>query len=93
MVSEDITRRRDEYLRVMRAHGTKSPQEIVASVAETQGELLALFSSVPESQALRKPAPEEWCLHELALHAVFTERLIAKLVHHVARGGMPPRRI
>ena len=90
MVSEDIQRRRDEYMEVMREHGRKAPAEIVRSVAETQSALLALFSSVAEPQAARKPAPDEWCLHELALHAVFTERLIAKLVHHLARGSMPP---
>lgn len=90
MVSEDIQRRRDEYMEVMREHGRKAPADIVRSVAETQSALLELFSSVAEPQELRKPAPDAWCLHELALHAVFTERLIAKLIHHLARSVMPP---
>lgn len=74
----------------MRAHGAKSRTEIVETVGETQRELLALFSSVPEARALRKPAPDEWCLRELALHAAFAERLVGKLVHHVARSSIPP---
>ena len=90
MVSEDIQRRRDEYMEVMREHGRKAPADIVTSVAETQCALLELFGSVAEAQAIRRPAPDQWSLHELALHAVFTERLIAKLIHHWARGGMPP---
>ena len=90
MVSEEIASRRDEYLEVIREHGRKSPDEIVDSVAETQSSLFSLFSSVPDFQALRKPASDEWSLHELALHAVFTERLIGKLIHYMGRGGMPP---
>ena len=90
MVSEDIERRREEFLLIMREHGKKSPAEIVASVSETQAALLEVFSSVPEAQAVRRPAPDESCLQELAEHAVFTERLIGKLVHYVARSSMPP---
>ncbi len=89
MVSEDIQARRDEYLAIMHAHGTKSPEAIVASVRETQATLLAIYRSVQEDIAQLKPAPEEWSLRELAIHTVFTERLIAKLIHHIARSSAP----
>ena len=89
MVSEDIIANRDRYVAIMTEHRTMSPQAIIESVRETQGELLGIYSSVSEERAQRKPAPDEWSLHELALHTVFTERLIAKLVHHIARSSTP----
>jgi hypothetical protein len=89
MVSEDIQAAREEYLAIMHDHGTKSPDAIIESVRETQDQLLAIFSSVSEERATRKPAPDEWSLFELAQHAVFTEQLIAKLVHHMARSSTP----
>jgi len=90
MVSEDIIQRKDEYLQVMAEHGAMSPEEIVASVQTTQECMIDVFGRASEAQALHKPAPDEWCLRELALHAVFTERLIAKIIHHGARGAIPP---
>jgi len=91
VVSQDIQDSRDAYMKLMRGHREKSPSEIIASVSETQRELLAILISVDEPQALVQPAPDEWSLRDLALHAVFTERLIGKLIHHAARGGVPPR--
>jgi len=90
MVSEDIQARRDEYMGIMHDHGTKSPEAIIESVSETQKHLLALYRSVPDDVAQRKPAPDEWSMRELAIHSVFTERLIAKLIHHIARSSVPP---
>jgi DinB family protein len=89
MVSEDIAGRREEYIQVIRDHGSKSRTDIVKSIAMMQNELFTLLSAVPEALAARKPAPDEWCLRELALHALVAERLIGKLVHHLARGEMP----
>ena len=74
----------------MHDHDTKSREQIIESVRETQAELLGIFSGTSAARAARKPADDEWSLHELALHAVFTERLIAKLIHHAARGTNPP---
>lgn len=90
MVSADIQARRDEYLAIMHAHGTKSPEAIVTSVRKTQADLLATYRSVPDERAGRKPGADEWSLHELAVHTVFTERLVAKLIHHAARSTIPP---
>lgn len=90
MVSQDIEQRREQYLLMMHDHGTKSREQIIESVRETQAELLGIFSGTSAARAARKPADDEWSLHELALHAVFTERLIAKLIHHAARGANPP---
>jgi hypothetical protein len=90
MVSEDIQAKRDEYMGIMHDHGTKSPEAIIESVRETQANLLSLYRSVPDDVAQRKPAPDEWSMRELAIHAVFTERLIAKLIHHIARSSTPP---
>ena len=90
MVSEDIQQRRDEYLQIMHDHGAMPTAQIVESVRASQAQFLAILTAVPEDQALRKPAPEEWSLRELAQHAAFTERLIAKLIHHSARGEAPP---
>jgi hypothetical protein len=91
MVSDDITERRDEYIALIRATGRMAPTEVVAAVSETQGELLSLLRAVGEERAARSPAAGEWCLRELAAHAAFTERLVAKLVHCMARGEMPTR--
>ena len=89
MVSEDIQQRREEYMQMMHEHGSKSREQIIDSVSETQEKLFDIFSSAPDEQASRKPADDEWSLHELAQHAVFTERLIAKLIYHSARGSAP----
>jgi hypothetical protein len=89
MVSQDIIEARDRYMALMQDHGTMHPDAIVESLRETQDELLGIFRSVSEKQASVKPAPGDWSMHDLALHAAFTERLIAKLVHHIARGGTP----
>ncbi|MFI5242887.1 MAG: DinB family protein [Gemmatimonadales bacterium] len=90
MVSQDIQDRREAYLEIMHAHGTKSPAEISASIRETQSQLLDVLNGWSDADALWKPAPAEWCIRDLALHAMFTERLVAKLVHYTARGAFPP---
>jgi hypothetical protein len=89
MVSQDIVDAREQYVALMQEHSSMRPDAIVESLRETQDELLAIFRSVSDKQASVKPAPDEWSMHELALHAAFTERLIAKLVHHISRGGTP----
>jgi hypothetical protein len=89
LISEDIQANRERYLGIMHTHATMSPHDIVESLRETQDELLSIYRSVPEDRAMREPAPGEWSLHQLAIHAVFTERLIAKLIHHTARGEIP----
>jgi hypothetical protein len=90
VVSDEIQARKDHYLAIMHDHGTKSPAELVASVRETQTALLAAFSAVPESRVAQRPAPDEWSVQELAEHAVFTERLIGKIIHHASRSSVPP---
>jgi hypothetical protein len=89
MVSQQIQDRKEEYMQVMRDHAAMSPDEIVASVSATQHQLMEIFRSAGDAQAASKPAPGEWSLHELAAHAAFTERLIAKLVHLIARSSLP----
>ena len=89
MISDDIIRQRDAYMDIMHTMGATPPQQIVDAVAETQRRLIEIFESAPEAQAIRTPAPDEWSLRDLALHAAFTERLIAKLIHHTARGTTP----
>lgn len=90
LISEDIQGNRDRYMAIMHDHGTKSPEAIIESVRETQEELFGIYSSVAEERAQHKPAPDEWSMHELAVHTVFTERLIAKLIHHASRSTIPP---
>jgi hypothetical protein len=90
MVSEDIQRRREEFMQIMQAHGAMAHEDILSSVRETQRELFAIFRSCDEQRAARKPADDEWAVRGLALHALFTEQLIAKLVHHLSRGATPP---
>ena len=89
MVSQDIQDNRERYMEIMRAHGLMRPDEIVASVEETQSELLSVFETATEEVALRRPAEDEWGMRDLVAHAVFTERLIAKIIHHGARGEVP----
>jgi hypothetical protein len=89
LISDDIQANRERYLAIMHEHGTMQPDSIIESLRETQDELLSIFRSATEEQSRTKPAPGEWSLHELAVHAVFTERLIAKLIHHAARGTVP----
>jgi hypothetical protein len=93
LVSADIQARRDEYLALMHDHGAKGRDEIIESVRATQEELLAIFSSCNEARAAKPPAEGEWSMRDLALHAVFTERLIAKLIEHLSRGTMPPAEV
>lgn len=90
MVSQDIQDARERYLAIMHGHGAMAPAEILVSVGETQRELLAIFASATEDDASRQPAAGEWGLRDLALHTAFTERLIAKLIHHLARGETVP---
>ena len=89
MVSDEIQANRERYLQIMQRHATMTGDAIVDSVRETQDELLAIYDAVDDEVARRKPAADEWSVHELALHTVFTERLIAKLIHYTARGSMP----
>lgn len=89
LISEDIQANRERYLGIMHDHGTKSPDDIINSVQQTQADLLALFRSVPDDVAQKKPAADEWSMRELAIHGVFTERLIAKIIHHASRGEIP----
>lgn len=90
LVSDEIKARRDEYLQLMHDHGLKTRDEIAASVQQSQAELHKIFSSCSEDRASRSPAEGEWSMRELARHAVFTEQLIGKLVHHLSRGTTPP---
>jgi hypothetical protein len=89
LISDDIQANRERYLAIMHEHGTMQPDAIIESLRETQDELISIFRTATEEQSHIKPAPDEWNLHELAVHAVFTERLIAKLIHHAARGTVP----
>lgn len=89
-ISADIRELRERYMQWMRDHGAMSREEIIVSVSETQATLLATFSRATDEAALRKPGEDEWCLRELAQHALFTERLIAQLIHHTARSSTPP---
>ena len=89
MISDDIKANRDRYVAIMTEHGAKRPDAIIESLRETQEELLSIFRSATDEQSSTKPAPDEWSLHDLAVHAVFTERLIAKLIHHASRGTFP----
>lgn len=89
-ISDEIQARRDEYLQLMHDHGLKTRDEIAASVQQSQTELHKIFSSCTAPRASTDPADGEWSMRELARHAVFTEQLIAKLVHHLSRGTTPP---
>jgi hypothetical protein len=89
LISEDIRANRDRYLGIMHEHGLMSHDAIIESVQHTQADLLGLFRSVSDDVAQIKPAPDEWNMRELAIHAVFTERLIAKIIHHASRGEIP----
>jgi hypothetical protein len=89
MVSQDIQNNRERYLEIMHGHGSLPSSAIVESVRETQLQLQEILRAVDEEQAHRKPAPGEWGLRDLTLHAAFTERLMAKLIHHLARGEGP----
>jgi hypothetical protein len=90
LVSQDIQDRREQYMAIMQAHGTKTRDEIIESVRESQAELMSTFKSCADERASKSPAEGEWCMRELAQHAAFTEKLIAKLVHHMSRGETPP---
>jgi hypothetical protein len=89
LISEDIQANRERYLGIMHDHGAKSPEDIIDSVRQTQADLLALYRTVSDDVAQRQPAPGEWSMRELAIHSVFTERLIAKIIHHASRGEVP----
>jgi hypothetical protein len=90
MVSPEITQRIDEYKLLMRELGAQPPEAIIARLRESQTRLLSVLEPVALTAALWKPARDEWCLRELTVHAAFTERLVAKLVHHAARSAPPP---
>lgn len=90
MVSPELESRRQSYLDFMHDTGKLPAADIATSVRESQAELLELLRAVPEATASAKPHGDgEWCLRELAIHAAFTERLVAKLVYGMARGTMP----
>ncbi len=89
VISQSIQSNKERYLAIMAEHGAMSPAEIVVSVSETQTELHAIFSSATIEIAARKPATDEWCLLELVRHAGFTELLVGKLVHLLARSEIP----
>ena len=45
MVSQDIQDNRERYMGIMHVHGTMAADAIIASVRETQAELIAIFES------------------------------------------------
>ena len=51
IVSQDIEQRREQYLLMMHDHGTKSREQIIESVRETQAELLGIFSGAGRAEA------------------------------------------
>jgi hypothetical protein len=89
VVRPEIEQRAAEYTRFMQELALQPHAAVIESVTGTQETLLSLLDEIAAEDALWKPAPDEWCIRELALHAMFTERLVAKLVACTARSTPP----
>ena len=82
MVSEDVLARVTSYIK---HQGAKSPDAIVSLVADSQSRLLTTLSAHDDAAAARKPAPDEWSLHELLRHVVSAEHGVGTIVERLSR--------
>ncbi len=89
MVSEDVRARVVSYIQHQAA---KPADEIAAIVADSQSRLLGVLGAAGDEAARRKPATDEWSLHELVRHIIDAEDNVAGLVSQLARGRRPARR-
>lgn len=74
----------------MREGAEKSGAEIEAIVEEGHAALLAAIDGVSESEAMRKPAPDEWSILQTMDHVVTGKRLFATLSAALVNGQLPP---
>ncbi len=91
MVSEDVAARVRSYIR---HQAGKPPEAIAALVEDSQQRLLAAFAGCEHEVAERKPAPDEWSMHDLIRHVVSAEAGVCAAIERLSRGDAPatPRR-
>jgi hypothetical protein len=88
MVSDDVRERVTSYIK---HQAGKSTASIVDLVRTSQEGLLAALDGVPEDVAAKKPAPDEWSLHDLIRHVIDAEDSVARIVERLSRGDPPER--
>ena len=91
MVSEDVAARVRSYIRHQAA---KPPDAIATLVEDSQQRLLAAFVACDRGVAERKPAPDEWSMHDLMRHVISAEAGVSSAIERLSRGDAPatPRR-
>ena len=89
MVTDDIRARVTAYIQ---HQGTKTPDAIADLVRTSQQRYVDAVGGISDEVAVKKPAPDEWSIRELTRHVVTTERFVAGLIWHIARGQEPPPR-
>ena len=62
---------------------------LIKAVREAAGELFQQFSGVSESGLRWRPAPDEWCLKEIAAHMRDAEQLYQRQIELIARSRNP----
>jgi hypothetical protein len=86
MVSEEVAARVRSYIR----HQAGKPPEVIAALVEdSQQRLLAAFVECERDVAERKPAPDEWSMHDLARHVVSAEGGVCAAIERLSHGDAP----
>lgn len=62
---------------------------LLKAIRESTGELFGLFSGLPEEALRWRPAPDEWCLKELAAHLRDAELLYQRQMELIAQRREP----
>lgn len=62
---------------------------LLKAVRESTGELFGQFSGLNESRLRWRPAPDEWCLKEIAAHLRDAETLYQRQIDIIAREREP----
>lgn len=89
MLTDDVRARVTSYIQ---HQGTKSSAALADLVRTSQQRYVDVISAVADDVAAKKPADDEWSIRELTRHVVTTQRFVAGLIWHTARGQEPPPR-
>jgi len=88
-IPDDVRARVVSYIQ---HQGAKSKDGLADLVRTSQQRYVDVVAAVSDEIAAMKPAADEWSIRELTRHVATTERFVADLIWHSARGQEPPPR-
>lgn len=67
-----------------------SKRWILKAVREVAGELMQLYHRLDDASLRWRPAPDEWCMKEIAAHMRDSEQLFLRQIEAIAQGDPGP---